>query len=43
MSKQVDFNNLNYCFKDQNIAPIHFISFKVSLHIYNGIKKVIHR
>ena len=43
MSKQVEFNNLNYCFKDQNIAPINFISFKISLHIYNGIKIVIHQ
>ena len=38
MSKQIDFNNLNYYFKDQNITTINFISFKGSLHIYNFIK-----
>ena len=38
MSKEIDFNNLTYYFKDQNITPIHFISFKAPLHMYNKIK-----
>ena len=38
MSKQIDFNNLTYYFKDQNIAPINFISFRGPLHYYENIK-----
>ena len=38
MSKQFDFNNLTYYFKDQNIAPVNFITFKVPLNIDNNIK-----
>ena len=38
MSKQIDFNNLNYYFKDQNITTVNFISFKGSLQIYVFIK-----
>ena len=38
MSKQIDFNNLAYYFKDQNIAPINFIRFKGPMHIYIDIK-----
>ena len=37
-SKQIDFNNLAYCVKVQNIAPINFISFKGPMHIYNNIE-----
>ena len=28
ISKQIDFNNLIYYFKDENISPIHFIGFR---------------
>ena len=38
MSKQIDFNNLTYYFKDQNIDPINFINFNSPIHIYNKIK-----
>ena len=38
MSKQIDFNNLTHYFKDQNIAPINFISFRGPLHYYENIK-----
>ena len=38
MSKQIDFNNLICYFKDQNIAPINFISFKDPMHICSNIK-----
>ena len=38
MSKQIDFNNLTYYFKDQNIDPINFINFNGPMHIYNKIK-----
>ena len=37
-SKQIDFNNLTYKFKDENLDPIHFIDFKGPLHIYNNMK-----
>ena len=35
--KQVDFNNLTYGFKNENLAPINFIKFKGALHIYKDI------
>ena len=38
MSKQIDFNNLTYYFKDYNIAPVNSISFKVPLNVYNDTK-----
>ena len=41
VDKQIDFNNLTYCFKGKNISPINFIGFRVSKHIYNNVKMVI--
>ena len=38
MSKQIDFNNLICYFKDKNIAPINFISFKDQMQICSNIK-----
>ena len=38
MSKQIDFNNLTYYFKDQNIDPINFINFNGPIQTYNKIK-----
>ena len=38
MSKQLGFNNLICYFKDQNIAPINFISFKDPTRICSNIK-----
>ena len=38
LSKQIDFNNLTYCFKDKS-APKDSIGFKVSLDFYENIKK----
>ena len=43
MSKQIDFNNLTYYFKDQNITPINCFSFKGSLHICNDIQIVTYQ
>ena len=37
-SIQIDFNNLTYKFKDENLDPIHFIDFKGPMHIYNNMK-----
>ena len=41
VDKQIDFNNLTYCFKGKNISPINFIGFRVWKHIYNNVKMVI--
>ena len=35
MSKEIDFNNLIYYFRNPNHAPINFINFKGPIHIYN--------
>ena len=37
-SKQIDFNNLTYKFKDESVDPINHIDFKDPMHIYNNIK-----
>ena len=37
-SKEINFNNLTYHFKGSNTAPINFIDFRGSMHIYNDIK-----
>ena len=39
MSKQIDFNNLIYHFKTENLNAIKFIDFRGLLHIYENIKK----
>ena len=36
--REIDFNNLIYYFKRPNIAPINFVRFKGSLHIFEHIK-----
>ena len=36
--REIDFNNLIYYFKIPNIAPINFIRFKGSFHIFEHIK-----
>ena len=33
LSRQINFNNLIYHFKDKSISPINFIGFKASLHL----------
>ena len=33
-SKQIDFNNQTYYFKDKNVSPINFISFKKVQRIF---------
>ena len=38
ISKQIDFNNLTYYFRDETISPINFISFRGPMYIYNNIK-----
>ena len=38
MTKQIDFNNLNYYFTDPNINPINFIKFKDPMHLYKDIR-----
>ena len=38
ISKQIDFNNLTYYFKNKNIRPINFVGFGGPLHIFNKIK-----
>ena len=38
MSKQIEFNNLTYKFKDENLAPIDFIGFRGPFTIYENIK-----
>ena len=38
MSREVNLNNLTYCFKGPNFAPINFISFRGPLNIYEEIK-----
>ena len=38
ISKEIDFNNLTYYFKDLILAPINFIGFRVPLNIYEEIK-----
>ena len=43
ISKQIDFNNLTYYFKDKSISPINFVGFRDPIHIYNNIKMVIHQ
>ena len=32
MGKQIDYNHKTYYFKDENIDPINFISFKGPFH-----------
>ena len=41
MGKEIDFNKLIYYFTTLNLAPINFVRFKVPIHIYNDIKKVM--
>ena len=43
ISKEINFNHLNYHFKGPNTAPINFIDFKGPMHIYNEIKMVIYQ
>ena len=38
MSKQIDFNNLTYHFKSENLAPINSISFEGPMRVCNNIK-----
>ena len=38
ISKEIDFINLTYHFKDSNTAPINFIEFRDPMYIYNEIK-----
>ena len=38
MSKQIEFNNLTYKFKDENLAPIDFIGFRGPFNIYENVK-----
>ena len=38
VSKEINFNNLAYHFKDSNTAPINFIDFNGPTHIYDEIK-----
>ena len=38
LCKQIDFNNLIYCCEG-NAAPKTFIGFRVSLGVYESIKK----
>ena len=37
MSKQIDFNDLVYCFKSKSITPINFIGFKAPFYTTNFI------
>ena len=39
ISKEIDFKNLVYYFKNKDITPINFIGFRGPMHIYNNIKK----
>ena len=41
MGKKIDFNKLIYYFTTLNLDPISFVRFKVPIHIYNDIKKVM--
>ena len=43
IAKQIDFNNLTYYFKSQNLASVSFIGFRGPLHIYNEIKMAIYQ
>ena len=38
VSKEINFNNLAYHFKDSNTAPINFIDFNGPMHICDEIK-----
>ena len=38
MSKQIDFNNLTYYFKDRNLTSINFFGFGGPFNIYENIK-----
>ena len=38
MSKQIEFNNLTYHFKNANLASINFIGFRGTLNIYENIR-----
>ena len=38
ISKEIDFNNVIYYFKDSNLPPINFIGFRGPLNIYEEIK-----
>ena len=40
ISKEIDFNNLAYCYKGPNLALINFIDFRGPMHFHNEIKKV---
>ena len=35
ISKEIDFDNVTYRFKDSNLAPINVIDFTGPIHIYN--------
>ena len=37
LNRQIDHNNLTYCFKDKSISPINFIRFKAPLYICKDI------
>ena len=37
LSKQIDFNNLIYYFKNENISSVNFIDFKDLLHLYKDV------
>ena len=37
LSRQINFNNLTYYFKNKSVNPINFIGFKAPLHIYRYI------
>ena len=38
MSKEINFNNLIYSYKNPNLATINFIKVKDPIHVYNEIK-----
>ena len=37
LSKETDFKNLTYKFKDENFSPMNFIGLKGPLHLYTKI------
>ena len=37
LSKQIDFNDLIYYFKNENISSVNFIDFKDLLHLYKDV------
>ena len=38
IAKQIDFNNLTYYFKNQNLASVNFIGFRGPVHNDNVIQ-----